>query len=66
MDAAQAAKQRAAADDSPGRTRNLGRVNCAAEIGIDFIRNPQAAPDLSCLEQRREQFSLPGEPLNES
>jgi pimeloyl-ACP methyl ester carboxylesterase len=40
-----------------------GSGNCAAQIGIEFIRNPQEAPDLSCLETRRHRFSLPGEAL---
>lgn len=41
-----------------------GAGNCAAQIGIAFITDPAQTPDLSCLEQRREQFSLPGDPLN--
>jgi pimeloyl-ACP methyl ester carboxylesterase len=38
--------------------------SCAAQIGIGFIQNPEQAPDLSCLEQRQERFSLPDDPLN--
>jgi pimeloyl-ACP methyl ester carboxylesterase len=38
-----------------------GAGNCAARIGIEFIRDPQAAPDLTCLESRRHRFSLPDE-----
>jgi hypothetical protein len=40
-----------------------GIGNCVAQIGIDFFRNPDQEPDLSCLEKRREGFSLPGDPL---
>jgi hypothetical protein len=36
---------------------------CAAQIGSSFFQNPDQAPDLACLEQRRERFSLPGDPL---
>lgn len=43
-----------------------GPGNCAARIGIEFIRNPQQTPDLSCLETRRHRFSLPGVPLSDS
>jgi pimeloyl-ACP methyl ester carboxylesterase len=42
-----------------------GSGNCAAQIGINFLRNPDQEPDLSCLEQRRGHFSLPGEPLGD-
>ena len=38
--------------------------NCAARIGIEFIRNPEGQPDLSCLDIRRSRFLLPGDPLN--
>ncbi|MDX1417136.1 MAG: alpha/beta hydrolase [Candidatus Promineifilaceae bacterium] len=41
-------------------------TNCVGQISTNFIRNPQQAPDLSCLEQRQEQFSLPGEPLTQA
>ncbi len=37
--------------------------SCAGQIGQSFIQNPEQAPDLSCLEQRQEKFSLPDEPL---
>ncbi len=40
-----------------------GASNCAARIGIEFIRDPQQVPDLSCLETRRHRFSLPGDAL---
>ncbi len=41
-----------------------GAGNCAAKIGIEFIRNPEQTPDLSCLRiTRRHRFSLPGEAL---
>jgi pimeloyl-ACP methyl ester carboxylesterase len=40
-----------------------GSGNCVARIGIEFIRDPQQAPDLSCLEIRRHRFSLPGDAL---
>ena len=40
-----------------------GIGNCVAQIGIDFFRNPDQEPDLSCLEKRWEGFSLPGDPL---
>lgn len=43
-----------------------GAGNCPAQIGIEFIRNPEQAPDTSCLQQRQERFSLPGESLNQS
>lgn len=43
-----------------------GSGNCAARIGSAFIRNPEQTLDLSCLEQRRIRFSLPGEPLDVS
>lgn len=39
--------------------------NCAGEIGMNFLRNPDPVPDLSCLEIRQEDFSLPSEPLQE-
>lgn len=38
-------------------------TGCIGQISIQFILNPDQAPDLSCLEQRQERFSLPGEPL---
>lgn len=38
-------------------------AGCVAEIGRSFFMNPDQAPDLSCLEARRERFSMPGEPL---
>jgi pimeloyl-ACP methyl ester carboxylesterase len=41
-----------------------GAGNCAAQIGIEFIRDPQKQPDLSCLQSRQHRFSLPGEPLD--
>ena len=40
-----------------------GVGTCATEIGQSFIRDPQGQLDLSCIEQRQERFSLPGEPL---
>ncbi len=40
-----------------------GIGSCAAQIGIEFIRNPGRTPDLSCLQQRQPRFSLPGDPL---
>jgi pimeloyl-ACP methyl ester carboxylesterase len=42
-----------------------GSDNCVAKIGIEFIRNPEQALDLSCLESRKQRFSLPGDPLGE-
>ena len=42
-----------------------GTDNCAAQIGIEFLRDPERTPDLSCLDVRRERFSLPGDSLDE-
>jgi pimeloyl-ACP methyl ester carboxylesterase len=36
---------------------------CVGQIASSFIRNPDEAPDLSCLQARQERFVLPGEPL---
>lgn len=36
---------------------------CVAQIASSFIRNPDQAPDLACLQARQERFVLPGEPL---
>jgi hypothetical protein len=40
-------------------------AGCVAEIGRSFIMHPDQPPDLSCLEARRERFSMPGELLHE-
>jgi pimeloyl-ACP methyl ester carboxylesterase len=37
--------------------------NCAARVGISFLRDPERPLDLSCMESRRHQFSLPDDPL---
>ena len=42
-----------------------GTGNCAAQIGVEFLRDPERTPDLSCLDVRRERFSLPGDSLDE-
>jgi pimeloyl-ACP methyl ester carboxylesterase len=39
--------------------------SCVGQISINFLQNPEQAPDLSCLAQRQERFSLPGEPLTQ-
>lgn len=36
---------------------------CVGQIASSFIRNPDQAPDLACLQARQERFVLPGEPL---
>lgn len=36
---------------------------CVGRIGTAFLQDPDAAPDLSCLDTRRPRWSLPGEPL---
>jgi pimeloyl-ACP methyl ester carboxylesterase len=36
---------------------------CVGQIASSFIRNPDQAPDLTCLQARQERFVLPGEPL---
>lgn len=41
-------------------------TSCVGQISIAFISNPEQAPDLSCLAQRQEHFSLPDEPLTSS
>jgi pimeloyl-ACP methyl ester carboxylesterase len=38
-------------------------AGCVAEIGRRFFMHPDQPPDLSCLEARRERFSMPGELL---
>ena len=40
-----------------------GSGSCAAQIGQDFLRDPNGDLDLSCLAQRQYRFSLPGDPL---
>lgn len=37
-------------------------AGCVAQIGRSFIANPGQAPDLTCLQDRQERFSLLGEP----
>ncbi|MFN2277319.1 MAG: alpha/beta hydrolase, partial [Candidatus Promineifilaceae bacterium] len=41
-------------------------TSCVGQISINFISNPEQGPDLSCLAQRQEHFSLPDEPLTSS
>lgn len=41
-------------------------TGCVGQISAAFIRDPEQTPDLSCLEQRQERFSLPDEPLTPS
>jgi pimeloyl-ACP methyl ester carboxylesterase len=36
---------------------------CVGQIATNFIRNPNQAPDTSCLQARQERFVLPSEPL---
>jgi len=36
---------------------------CVAQIGISFLQDPETSPDLTCIDERQERFSLPGEPL---
>lgn len=43
-----------------------GYGSCGAQIGQDFLRDPNGDLDLSCLEQRQERFSLPDDPFPES
>lgn len=40
--------------------------SCVGQIAIEFIHSPEQPPDLSCLVQRQERFSLPDEPLTPS
>ena len=42
-----------------------GSGNCAAQIGISFLRNPEQEPDLSCLQSRYHHFSIPDESLGD-
>jgi pimeloyl-ACP methyl ester carboxylesterase len=41
-------------------------TGCVGQISAAFIRDPEQTPDLSCLQQRQERFSLPDEPLTGS
>jgi pimeloyl-ACP methyl ester carboxylesterase len=42
-----------------------GGGTCVAQIGIEFLRDPQEPVDVSCLQSRQHRFSLPGEPLSD-
>jgi hypothetical protein len=37
--------------------------NCAAKVGRSFLSDPQQALDRNCIEEREEQSSLSGDPL---
>jgi hypothetical protein len=41
----------------------MAQIGCAAKNGRSFLRDPQQTLDTSCIEEREEQFSLPGDPL---